>query len=171
MIVDHALTDIVAERYDARVRLGEQVAKGMIAVRIGPDIRMAVVASPAYFAERSPPKRPQALTDHRCINLRLPTYGGLYAWEFEKGKRVLKVRVDGQLVLNRLTHIVNAALAGLGVAYIPEELAKPHLAQGRLTRVLEDWCPPFPGFHLYYPSRRQSSQAFSLLVEALRYRG
>lgn len=170
MIVDHALTDIVAGRYDAGVRLGEQVAKGMIAVRIGPDIRMAVVGAPSYFAQRPPPKRPQELTEHRCINLRLPTYGGLYAWEFEKGKRTLKVRVDGQLVFNRLTHIVNAVLAGIGLAYVPEEVANPHLTQGRLSRVLEDWCPPFPGFHLYYPSRRQSSQAFSLLVEALRYR-
>jgi DNA-binding transcriptional LysR family regulator len=169
--VDYALTDIVAQRYDAGVRLGEQVAKGMIAVRIGPDMRMAVVGSPSYFAKRSPPKKPQDLTDHNCINMRLPTYGGLYAWEFEKGNRELKVRVDGQLVFNDLTQRLNAALAGLGLAYLPEDVAQPHVARGRLKRVLEDWCPPFPGYHLYYPSRRQSSPAFALLVDALRYRG
>ena len=170
MIVDQGLTDIVAQRFDAGVRFGEQVAKDMIAVRIGPDIRMAVVGAPAYFAQRPAPRRPQELTEHNCINLRLPTYGGLYAWEFEKGRHALKVRVDGQLVFNRLTHILDAALAGIGLAYVPEAVAKPHLAHDRLKRVLEDWCPPFPGFHLYYPSRRQSSQAFSLLVDALRYR-
>lgn len=168
--VDYGLTDIVAQRYDAGVRLGEQVAKDMIAVRIGPDMRMAVVGAPSYFAKRSPPKRPQDLTEHNCINLRLPTYGGLYTWEFEKGNRELKVRVDGQLVFNDLAQRLNAALAGLGLAYLPEDVAQPHLAQGRLKRVLDDWCPPFPGYHLYYPSRRQSSPAFSLLVDALRYR-
>jgi DNA-binding transcriptional LysR family regulator len=170
IIVDYGLTDIAAQRYDAGVRLGEQVSKGMIAVRIGPDMRMAVVGAPSYFAQRSPPKKPQDLTDHNCINLRLPTYGGLYAWEFEKGNRELKVRVDGQLVFNDLTQRVNAALAGFGLAYLPEDVAQPHMAQGRLKRVLEDWCPPFPGYHLYYPSRRQSSPAFALLVDALRYR-
>lgn len=169
--VDYSLTDIVAQRYDAGVRLGEQVAKGMIAVRIGPDMRMAAVGAPSYFAQRSLPKKPQDLTGHNCINLRLPTYGGLYAWEFEKGSRELKVRVEGQLVFNGLTQILNAALAGFGLAYVPEDLAQPHLAAGRLTRVLEDWCPPFPGYHLYYPSRRQTSPAFALLVDALRYRG
>ena len=170
IIVDYGLTDIVAQRYDAGVRLGEQLAKGMIAVRIGPDMRMAVVGAPAYFAKRSPPRKPQDLTDHNCINLRLPTYGGLYAWEFEKGSRELKVRVDGQLVFNNIAQRVNAALAGFGLAYLPEDVAQPHLAQGHLKRVLEDWCPPFPGYHLYYPSRRQSSPAFALLVDALRYR-
>lgn len=168
--VDYGLTDIVAQRYDAGVRLGEQVAKDMIAVRIGPDMRMAVVGAPSYFATRSPPKKPQDLTDHNCINLRLPTYGGLYAWEFEKGGRELNVRVDGQLVFNGTAQMLNAALAGFGLAYVPEELAQPHLAQGRLKRVLEDWCPSFSGYHLYYPSRRQSSAAFILLVDALRYR-
>ena len=168
--VDYGLTDIVAHRYDAGVRSGEQVAKDMIAVRIGPDMRMAVVGAPSYFANRSPPKKPQELTDHNCINLRLPTYGGLYAWEFEKGNRELKVRVDGQLVFNGTTQMLNAALAGFGLAYVPEDLAQPHLAKGRLKRVLEDWCPTFPGYHLYYPSRRQSSPAFVLLVDALRYR-
>src|SRR6266581_2378615 len=169
--VDYGLTDIVAERYDAGVRSGEQVAKDMIAVRIGPDMRMAVVGAPSYFAERSPPKKPQELTDHNCINLRLPTYGGLYAWEFEKGDRELKVRVDGQLVFNGTFQMLNAALAGFGLAYVPEDLAQPHFARGRLKRVLEDWCPPYAGYHLYYPSRRQSSAAFSLLVDALRHRG
>ncbi len=169
--VDHSLIDIVAQRYDAGVRSGEQVAKDMIAVRIGPDMRMAVVGAPSYFAERSPPKKPQDLTEHNCINLRLPTYGGLYAWEFEKGDRELKVRVDGQLVFNGPTQMLNAALAGLGLAYVPQDLAQPHLDTGLLTRVLEDWCPPYSGYHLYYPSRRQSSPAFALLVDALRYRG
>ncbi len=167
--VDHSLIDIVAQRYDAGVRSGEQVAKDMIAVRIGPDMRMAVVGAPSYFAKRSPPKKPQDLTEHNCINLRLPTYGGLYAWEFEKGDRELKVRVEGQLVLNGTTQMLNAALAGLGLAYVPQDLAQPYLDGGDLTRVLEDWCPPYSGYHLYYPSRRQSSPAFALLVDALRY--
>jgi DNA-binding transcriptional LysR family regulator len=168
--VDYGLTDIVAERYDAGVRSGEQVAKDMIAVRIGPDMRMAVVGAPSYFAKRSSPKKPQDLNDHSCINLRLPTYGGLYAWEFEKGGRELKVRVEGQLVFNATAQMLNAALAGFGLAYVPEDVAQPHLAQGHLKRVLDDWCPPFPGYHLYYPSRRHSSPAFALLVDALRYR-
>ena len=170
IIVDYGLTDIVAERYDAGVRSGEQVAKDMIAVRIGPDMRMAVVGAPSYFAKRSLPKKPQDLTDHNCINLRLPTYGGLYAWEFEKSGRELKVRVEGQLIFNGTAQMLNAALAGFGLAYVPEDVAQPHLAQGRLKRVLDDWCPPFPGYHLYYPSRRHSSPAFALLVDALRYR-
>ncbi|HEY3146806.1 MAG TPA: LysR family transcriptional regulator [Dongiaceae bacterium] len=168
--VEYGLTDIVAERYDAGVRYGEQVAKDMIAVRIAPDMRFAAVGAPGYFAKRPPPKKPQDLVGHSCINLRLPTYGGLYAWEFEKGGRELKVRVDGQLVFNRLAQILSATLAGFGLAYVPEDLAEPYLAKGRLQRVLEDWCAPFPGYHLYYPSRRQSSPAFALLVDALRYR-
>jgi DNA-binding transcriptional LysR family regulator len=170
MIVDYGLTDIVAGRYDAGVRAGEQVAKDMIAVRIGPDMRSAVVGAPSYFKNRAEPKRPQDLIGHNCINLRLPTHGGLYAWEFEKGGRELKVRVEGQLVFNGTFQMLNAALAGFGVAYVPEDLVLPHLAKGRLKRVLADWCPPYPGYHLYYPSRRQSSAAFSLLVDALRYR-
>src|SRR5438309_7246002 len=168
--VDHGLIDIVAQRYDAGVRSGEQVAKDMIAVRIGPDMRMAVVGAPSYFAKRSLPKKPQDLTDHNCINLRLPTYGGLYAWEFEKSGRELKVRVEGQLIFNGTAQMLNAALAGFGLAYVPEDVAQPHLVQGGLKRVLEDWCPPFPGYHLYYPSRRHSSPAFALLVDVLRYR-
>src|SRR5712675_762264 len=170
LIIDYGLTDIVAERYDAGVRLGEQVAKDMIAVRVGPDVRMAVVGAPSYFAKRSPPKKPQDLIGHNCINLRLPTRGGLYAWEFEKGKRQLKVHVEGQFVFNGTSQMFNAALAGFGLAYVPEDLAQPHLAKRRLKRVLEDWCPPFSGYHLYYPSRRQLSPAFALLVDALRYR-
>jgi DNA-binding transcriptional LysR family regulator len=168
IIIDYGLTDIVAQRYDAGVRLGEQVAKDMIAVRIGPDTRMAVVGAPSYFAERSQPKTPQELIGHNCINLRLPTYGGLYAWEFEKGNRELKVRVEGQLVFNGTAQMLNAALAAFGLAYVPHDLAEAHLASGRLIRVLADWCPPFPGYHLYYPSRRQPTPAFALLVEALR---
>jgi DNA-binding transcriptional LysR family regulator len=168
--VDYGLTDIVSQRYDAGVRNGEQVSKGMIAVRIGPDMRMAVVGTPSYFAKRPPPRKPQDLTDHNCINLRLPTYGGLYAWEFQRGSRQLNVRVDGQLIFNGTFQMLNAALDGLGLAYVPEDLVQPHVARRRLRRVLEEWCPPFPGCHLYYPSRRQNSPAFSLLVEALRFR-
>ncbi|HKA79926.1 MAG TPA: LysR family transcriptional regulator [Xanthobacteraceae bacterium] len=170
IIIDYGLTDIVAERYDAGVRSGEQVAKDMIAVRIGPDLRMAVVGAPSYFRKQSEPKKPQDLIGHNCINLRLPTHGGLYAWEFEKGGRELRVRVEGQLVLNGAVQMLNAALAGFGLAYVPEGLAQPHLAKGRLKRVLADWCPPYSGYHLFYPSRRQSSAAFSLLVDALRHR-
>ena len=169
--VDSGLTDIVAQRFDAGVRSGEQVAKDMIAVRIGPDMRMAVVGAPSYFRKRPEPKKPQDLIGHACINLRLPTHGGLYAWEFEKGARELKVRVEGQLVFNGSYQMLNAALAGFGLAYVPEDLARPHLAKGRLKRVLEDWCPPFSGYHLYYPSRRQPTPAFALLVDALRHRG
>ena len=170
IIVDYGLTDIVAERYDAGVRLGEQVARDMIAVRIGPDMRMAVVGSPSYFATRPKPRAPQDLTSHNCVNLRLPTYGGLYAWEFEKAGRELKVRVEGQLVFNTAALRLNAVLAGLGLAYLPQDQVTAQLADGRLVRVLADWCPPFPGYHLYYPSRRQATPAFSLLVDALRYR-
>ncbi len=168
--IDYGLTDIVAQRYDAGVRIGEQVASGMIAVRIGPDMRMAVVGAPSYFAKRPPPSTPQELTSHTCINLRLPTYGGLYAWELERDGRELHVRVDGQLVTNGTPQMLDAALAGLGLAYLPQDVVEVHIARRRLKRVLEDWCPPFPGYHLYYPSRRQHSPAFALLVEALRYR-
>ena len=169
--IDYGFTDIVAQRFDAGVRSGEHVAKDMIAVRIGPDIRMAVVGAPSYFKNRSAPKTPQDLIDHSCINLRLATHGGLYAWEFEKGGRELKVRVEGQLVFNGSFQMLNAALAGFGLAYVPQDLAQPYIAKGRLKRVLEDWCPPYSGYHLYYPSRRQPSAAFTLLVDALRYRG
>lgn len=171
IITDYGLTDIVTERYDAGVRPGEQVAKDMIAVRIGPDIRMAVVGAPTYFSQRPEPKKPQDLIHHSCINLRLPTHGGLYAWEFEKGNRELRVRVEGQLTFNGITQMLNAALAGFGLAYVPEDLVQPLLAKSRLERVLEDWCQPYSGYHLYYPSRRQVSAAFTLLVDALRHRG
>jgi DNA-binding transcriptional LysR family regulator len=169
--VDYGLTDIVAERYDAGIRLGEQVAKDMIAVPIGPEMRMIVVGAPSYFASHPKPKKPQDLVGHNCINLRLPTYGGLYAWEFEKGGHELRVRVDGQLVFNSSAPILDAALAGLGLAYMPEAQVRTNLADGKLVQVLANWCPPFPGYHLYYPSRRQSSPAFTVLVDALRYRG
>ena len=171
VVIDYGLTDIVAQRFDAGVRSGEQVAKDMIAVRIGPDLRMVVVGAPTYFAARSKPTRPQELVGHNCINLRLPTHGGLYAWEFEKDGHALKVHVEGQLVFNGTFQMLHAALAGLGLAYVPEDVAQPHLAKRRLTRVLEEWCPPYSGYHLYYPSRRQPTPAFSLLVDALRYRG
>lgn len=170
IVVDYGLVDIVAEGFDAGVRLGEQVAKDMIALRIGPDMRMAVVGSPAYFRERPAPQAPQDLTEHNCINMRLPTYGGLFAWEFEKNGRELKVRVDGQLTFNTIRQRLDSALQGLGLAYMPEDVAAPCIASGKLVRVLEDWCPPFAGYHLYYPSRRHASPAFSLLVEALRFR-
>jgi DNA-binding transcriptional LysR family regulator len=171
IISDYGLTDIVAQRFDAGVRDGEQVAKDMIAVRIGPDARMAVVGAPSYFRNRSEPKKPQELIEHNCINLRLPTHGGLYAWEFEKGGHELRVRVEGQLIFNTTSQMLNAALAGLGLTYVPEGLVQPHINKGSLKRVLEDWCAPYPGYHLFYPSRRQPSAAFTLLVDALRHRG
>jgi DNA-binding transcriptional LysR family regulator len=169
-IVDYGLSNIVADRYDAGVRSGEQVAKDMIAVRIGPDMRMAVVGAPSYFKGRDEPKKPQDLVSHTCINLRLPTYGSLYAWEFEKGSRELKVRVEGQLTCNGTAQLLNGALVGLGLAYVPEGMVETHIAKGRLRRVLMDWCQPYSGYHLFYPSRRQSSAAFKLVVDALRYR-
>jgi DNA-binding transcriptional LysR family regulator len=171
LVVDNMLRDIVAERFDAGIRMGERVARDMIAVRIGPEIRMAAVATPAYFKKHGKPKVPQDLETHSCINLRLPTLGGVYAWEFEKGTREINVRVEGQLTVNDIAVIRNAALHGLGIAFMPEDVAQPHLNAGDLVRVLADWTPPFPGYYLYYPSRRQQSPAFALLVEALRYRG
>lgn len=169
IVIDYGLTNIVAQGIDAGVRSGDQVAKDMIAVRIGPDMRMAVVGAPSYFKTRPEPTKPQDLVHHNCITLRLP-HGGLYAWEFEKGGRDLRVHVAGQLTYNSDTQELNAALAGLGLAYVPEGMAQPYLAKGRLQRVLGDWCPPYSGYHLWYPSRRQSSAAFALLVDALRYR-
>jgi DNA-binding transcriptional LysR family regulator len=171
IVIDYGLTDIVAERYDAGVRLGGIIAKDMIAVPIGPDIRSAVVAAPSYFKQHPKPTTPHDLTSHRCINLRLPTYGGLYAWEFEQDGRGLRVRVEGQLVFNSITPILHATLDGFGIAYLPQELVQPHLDAGDLVQVLADWSPPYPGFHLYYPSRRQNSPAFEVLLEGLRYRG
>lgn len=169
IIIDYGLTDIVAQGIDAGVRSGEQVAKDMIAVPVGPDMRMAVVGAPSYFKGRPAPQTPRDLIQHNCINLRLP-HGGAYAWEFEKGGRELKVHVAGQLVCNTDAQELRGALAGLGLAYVPEGEAQPYVAKGRLKRVLGDWCPPFSGYHLWYPSRRQGTPAFSLLVDALRYR-
>ncbi|MBR0822969.1 LysR family transcriptional regulator [Bradyrhizobium liaoningense] len=171
VIIDYGLTNIVAQQVDAGIRPGELVAKDMIAVRISPDLQMAVVGAPSYFAERKRPKIPQDLTRHNCLNLRLPTHGGsLYAWEFEKDGRELNVRVEGQLVFNSAGLLLDGALQGLGLAYLTEGHVKPYVSDGQLIRVLADWCPPFSGYHLYYPSRRQPSPAFSLIVEALRYK-
>ena len=170
IVVDYGLNDIVAERYDAGVRPGGNVAKGMIAVRIGPDMRMAVVGAPSYFDKRPPPRMPQDLTVHDCVNLRTPTHGGLYPWEFDKDGREFRVRVEGQLVFNNSGLMLNAALDGLGLAYLPEAQVQPYLDDGQLVRVLASWCQPFSGYHIYYPSRRQPSPAFALLVDALRYR-
>lgn len=169
--VDYGLTDIVAERFDAGVRLGEQVDRDMIAMRIGPELRMAVVGSPDYFAQNPAPVAPQDLTRHRCINLRLQTAGSLYAWEFSKDGHDLRVKVEGGFIANRSPQNLGAALAGLGLAYVPESLAAPYIAAGRLVPVLADWCAPFSGYHLYYPSRRLPSAAFALVLDALRWRG
>jgi len=169
VVTDYSLTDIVAEKYDAGVRLGEQVSEGMIAVRVGPDFRMLVVGAPSYFECREAPRVPQDLTNHDCINLRLSTHGGLYAWEFEKNGRELKARVGGQFTFNTIYPVVRAALAGYGLGYVPEDLVRHHIDAGRLVSILEDWSPPFPGYFLYYPHRRQSSLAFRVLVEALQH--
>lgn len=168
--LDSSLTDIVSGRFDAGVRLGEAVAKDMVAARIGPDLRMAVIGSPAYFARHPVPATPQDLAHHRCINLRLPTSGGFYAWELEKDGREVRVRVEGQLAFNNVPMIVRAAEAGLGLGFVMEDQVAGQLADRRLVRALEEWCPPFAGYHLYYPSRRQPTPAFTILVEALRYR-
>jgi DNA-binding transcriptional LysR family regulator len=168
--VENGLIDIVEHGYDAGVRLGEQIAKDMIAVRIGPDWRMAVVGSPAYLASRKRPKTPHELTGHNCINLRLITYGGFYAWEFEKAGHRLNVRVEGQLAFNGSTHVLAAALTGHGLGCIPEDMAAPHLKDGTLVQVLKDWMPTFAGYHLYYPSHRQAAPAFQRFSEAMRFR-
>jgi len=168
IVVDNGLTDIVTERYDAGVRLGEQVDKDMIAVRIGPEMRMAVVGAPSYFEGRPKPLTPQDLTAHACINMRLPSYGGFYAWEFEKDGRELRVRVDGPLAFNISRMVLNAARRGAGLGFVLEDHVREELTDGRLIRVLSDWCPPFSGYHLYYPSRRQLSPAFAVLMDTLR---
>jgi len=168
--VDQRFTDIVTERYDAGIRLGERVEKDMVAVRIGPELRMVVAGSPAYFERKGRPLSPHDLTQHVCMNLRLPTLGGLYAWEFEKDDRPLNVRVLGQFTCNDVPMLVEAAVNGLGLVCLPDDQFGKLFDEGKLERVLEDWCPPFPGYHLYYPSRRQVSPAFRLLIEALRYR-
>jgi DNA-binding transcriptional LysR family regulator len=166
--VNYGFRNIVADRFDAGVRLGESIDQDMIAMPIGPPLRMAAVASPDYLASREAPAKPEDLISHQCINLRLPTYGGLYVWEFERLGRPLNVHVEGQLTFNTSPPIVKATLDGLGIAFLPEDEVSPHLEQGRLIRLLEDWCSPFPGYYLYYPSRRQPSPAFSLVLEALR---
>ena len=168
--VNYGFRDIVADRFDAGVRMGNTIDKDMIAIPIGPALRLAVVASPAYFAAHPAPKLPRDLTEHRCINQRMPTSGGLYVWDFERRGRKINVRVDGPLVFNTTPPQVDAALAGLGVVLLPEDEVMSHISAGRLVRVLEDWCPKFAGYHLYYPSRRQPSPAFSLVVDALRFR-
>jgi DNA-binding transcriptional LysR family regulator len=167
--LEYGMIDIVAGRYDAGVRLGDQVAKDMIAVRIAPDLRLAVVGAPGYFLDRTVPQTPHELIAHNCINLRLSTHGGLYAWEFEKDGQSLNVKVQGQLTFNGSMPMLRAALAGFGLACVPEDLVLEHVAAGRLVRVLEDWTPTFPGYHLYYASRHQSSPVLGLLVKALRY--
>ncbi|QYE80964.1 LysR family transcriptional regulator [Pseudomonas aeruginosa] len=167
--INYAFRDIVADRFDAGVRLGDTIDKDMIAVPIGPPVRMAVVAAPAYFAAHPKPRNPRDLVDHNCINMRMQSGGGLYAWDFQRKDRHVNVRVDGQLIFNTSPNIVDAALAGLGIAWLPEEEFAPHIEEGRLLRVLENWCPPLPGYYLYYPNRRQPSPAFSLVVDALRY--
>ena len=168
--ISYGFRDIVADRFDAGVRLGDTIDKDMIAVPIGPKLRMAAVASPAYFARQPAPKTPRELVAHNCINMRFPTHGGLYVWEFERKGEPLNVRVDGQMVLNSSPHIVLAALEGLGIAFLPEEEFAPHIGQGRLVRILQDWCAPFDGYYLYYPSRRQPSPAFSRVVDAVRFK-
>lgn len=170
IILDNALTDIVTGRFDAGIRLGEQVAKDMVALRIGPEMSMAVVGSPAYFEKQGIPATPQELQTHRCINMRLPTMGGIYAWEFGKDGRELKVRVDGQLTFNSLRQRIDAAVHGFGLAYVPEDSVASEIASGKLIRVLQEWCEPFPGYYLYYPSRKQHTTAFALLLDALRYK-
>lgn len=162
-------TDIVAERYDMGVRLGDEVAKDMTAVRISPDVRFAIVGSPAYLAKHPAPTKPQDLADHACINLRLMSHGDLYAWELKKGRQKVNVRVEGQLVFNGTRPILHAALAGFGLGYVPHEVARPYIAKRLLKQVLDDWCPTFPGYHLYYPNRRQLTRAMAVLIEALRH--
>lgn len=169
--VDNTLTDIVSGRFDAGVRLGESIEKDMVAVRIGPDWRMAVVASPDYLAKYGQPETPYQLQDHSCINMRLPTLGGLYSWEFSKDGKEIRVKVEGQLIFNNLASRIDAALSGMGIACVPEDTVKHHINEGRLESLLDEWCEPFSGYYLYYPSRKQHTAAFSKLIEAVRYKG
>lgn len=168
--VDYGFTDIAAQRFDAGVRVGDRIDKDMVAVRISPDMRMSVAASPDYLQGKTPPRKPQDLTEHQCVNLRLPTRGNLYAWDFEKGRKSVNVKVNGQTVFNSTALMLQAALDGLGFAYVPYDLMKPHIDAGRLIPVLEDWWPTFPGYHLYYANRRQMAPALALVIETLRYR-
>lgn len=169
--VDYSLTDIVEERYDIGVRYGDQVEKDMIAVRISPDVPMAIVGAPSYLQKRKAPKSPEDLLNHDCVTLRLTTTKGIYAWELKKGKRETQARVGGQLIVNTQPQMLRAALEGFGLAFVPLDAALPHIRSGELRSVLQDWCPDFPGYHAYYPSRRQASRAFSLVIEALKHRG
>jgi len=169
LTIDNTLTDIVSERYDAGIRLGEQVARDMVAVRIGPDWRMVVVGSPGYFSRHGKPQTPHDLQQHNCINMRLPTLGGLYAWEFSKDGQPMRVRVEGQLTFNNLASRIEAATSGMGLALVPEDCVAQAVNEGKLATVLNDWCEPFPGYYLYYPSRKQHTAAFTLLIDALRY--
>lgn len=169
--VDQGFRDIAAEGFDAGVRLGESVEKDMIAIRISPDARMVAVAAPEYFSTNPPPLTPKDLTAHRCINLRLVTARALYAWEFQKGAEVVRARVEGQLTFNSVNAILQATLDGFGIGFLPEDLVTPHIASGSLVQALDDWCQPFPGLHLYYPSRRQTSPAFRVILDALRTQG
>jgi DNA-binding transcriptional LysR family regulator len=171
LYVDYGFTNVVEQRFDAGIRMGESISKDMIAVRVGPDWRLAVVGSPAYFERNPVPKTPHELTQHRCVSIRHRLTGSIYAWEFEKDGNAFTVKTEGQLVFNSIMHVLNAAVDGIGLAYVPEELVAPYVADGRLQVVLVDWCPYFQGFHLYYPNRRQTSPAFSAFVEALKYRG
>lgn len=168
--VDNMLADLVAGRFDAGIRLGEHVERDMVAVRIAPDMRMAIVGTPAYFERHPRPETPQDLTQHECIGIRLPTHGGLLPWEFDKDGRSVTVRVEGQLIFNTMSLALRAVLDGLGLGYCLDDMAAEAIADGRLIRVLEDWCEPFPGYHIYYPSRRLLSPALRLLIDALRFR-
>ncbi|WP_416397386.1 LysR family transcriptional regulator [Allohahella sp. A8] len=171
LFVDYGFTNVVEERFDAGIRLGEAISKDMIAARISPDWRLAVVGSPAYFAQCPPPETPHELTEHACVNIRHRPSGAVYAWEFEKDGLEFTVKCEGQLIFNSIMHMMNGAIDGIGLAYVPEALAAPYIADGRLKEVLADWCPYFQGFHLYYPNRRQTSPAFSAFVDAMRYPG
>ncbi len=169
LIDDYALTDIVSNRFDAGTRLGEQITNGMVSVKIGPDVRFAVVGAPGYFTQHPVPEHPNDLLQHTCINLRFPTHGNLYVWEFEKDGKSVNVKVEGQLVFSRIYQNLSAALEGFGLAHVPRDIAEPYITRGELVSVLEDWCPYWDGYYLYYPSRRQPSKAFSLLLNALRF--
>mgnify|MGYP001079245102 FL=1 len=169
LIDDYTLTDIVSNRFDAGTRLGEQITNGMVSVKIGPDVRFAVVGAPGYFAQHPVPTHPHDLLHHTCINLRFPTHGNLYVWEFEKEGKSVNVKVEGQLVFSRIYQNLSAALEGFGLAHVPRDIAESYIERGQLVSVLDDWCPYWDGYYLYYPSRRQPSKAFSLLLEALRF--
>ncbi|CDZ31903.1 Hypothetical transcriptional regulator YcjZ [Neorhizobium galegae bv. officinalis] len=170
LIVDNGFTNIVERQFDAGVRLGEAIARDMVAVRIGPDVSYSVVGSPEYFQSYPVPQNPQDLMEHNCINLRLPTSGGLYAWEFQQDAREFSVRVEGQMVYSNISSAIDAALDGVGLAYAPTDLVSQHVDEGNLRVVIQDWCPTFQGYHLYYPNKRNHSPAFSTFVEAFRFR-